>query len=274
MGIEAGVVKGALTRPSGADFMGPMATVQDAIRVARRGAASALDLLLPPQCLKCRLPVDRQGLLCAECWRGVAFIGPPCCAVCGLPFAHDEGPEAICGACVKEPPSFARARAAMVYDAASRALVLGFKHGDRIEAAAPFGRWLARAGAEFLAEADLVVPVPLHRWRLWRRRYNQAALLARALARASALEVVPDLLVRRRATASQHQLSRAQRRLNVRGAFAVDRRRSARLEGARVVLVDDVLTTGATVGACTRALLGAGARSVDVLTLARVVRWR
>jgi ComF family protein len=254
--------------------MASMAVLQDAARLARRGTAGALDLLLPPQCLQCRSAVDRQGLLCAECWREVAFIGPPFCAVCGLPFAHDEGAEAICGACVKEPPSFGRARAAMVYDAASRALVLGFKHGDRIEAAAPFGRWLARAGAEFLAEADLVVPVPLHRWRLWRRRYNQAALLAQALARAAALEAVPDLLVRRRATASQHGLSRRERRLNVRGAFAVAPRRRARLEGARVILVDDVLTTGATVEASATALLGAGAGAVDVLTLARVVRWR
>jgi ComF family protein len=251
-----------------------MATVQDAIKVARHGASSVLDLLLPPQCLQCRAPVDRQGLLCAECWRGVAFITPPYCAICGLPFAHDEGPEAICGACAEAAPRFQRARAAMVYDEASRALVLGFKHGDRTEAAAAFGHWLARAGAAFLAEADLIAPVPLHRWRLWRRRYNQAALLARALARASGVEVVADLLVRRRATASQHQLSRAERRLNVRGAFAVDRRRLSWLEGARVVLVDDVLTTGATVEACATTLLRAGAQSVDVLTLARVVRWR
>ncbi|MDP6708581.1 MAG: ComF family protein [Alphaproteobacteria bacterium] len=251
-----------------------MTTLQGAVRAAKQGTSLALDLLLPPQCLNCRGPVDRQGLLCAACWQGIAFIAPPYCACCGLPFAYDEGPDAVCGGCAARAPAFARARAAMVYDDASRALVLGFKHGDRLEAGAPFGRWLARAGAELLADAELIVPVPLHRWRLWRRRYNQAAVLAQALARASGLEVLPDLLIRRRATASQHGLSRSERRRNVSGAFAIKQGRSERLGGACVILVDDVLTTGATVEAAARTLLRAGARAVDVLTLARVVRMR
>ena len=165
---------------------------------------------------------------------------------------------------------FARARSVLVYDDASRPLILGFKHGDQTHAAAAFGNWLARAGSEMLAEADLVVPVPLHRWRLFRRRFNQAALLGKAVARRAGVRCVPDLLVRGRATPSQGGLSRSGRQRNVKGAFAVRPKRLRDVTGARIVLIDDVLTTGATVSECARVLLRAGAARVDVLTLARV----
>ena len=155
--------------------MGFMVALQTLCRYSLKAGTRLLDLLLPPQCLRCRATVGEQGLLCAVCWQAVNFIVPPYCAVCGVPFGHDEGAEAICGACMRRPPSFGRARAVAVYDDGSRPLVLGFKHGDRIEAAGPFGRWLNRAGPELLETADLIVPVPLHRWRFWRRRYNQAA---------------------------------------------------------------------------------------------------
>jgi len=237
-----------------------------------RFATAALDLLLPPRCLGCGAIVDRQGTLCSICWRGVGFIGPPMCACCGLPFEIAAGPGALCGACVATPPVYARARAAVVYDDGSRSLTLGFKHGDRLHAAAPFARWMVHAGAELLADADLIVPVPLHPWRLFRRRYNQSALLARAVSRMSGVPLAVDAVVRRRRTPSQGGLNRRQRALNVRGAFRVRHGAIATVAGRRVILVDDVLTTGATVGACARALLSAGAVSVDVLTLARVVR--
>ena len=160
----------------------------------------------------------------------------------------------------------------MQYDDASRAMIIGFKHGDRTEAAPAFGRWLARAGAELLAEADLVMPVPLHWTRLFLRRFNQSALLATAVAGLTDRPVEMGLLRRRRRTPSLGHLSAHQRRRTVAGAYAVPEKARARLEGRRVVLVDDVLTTGATAGACSRALLRAGASSVDLLTLARVVR--
>ncbi|MFC5355850.1 ComF family protein [Azospirillum himalayense] len=241
-------------------------------RLATRVLGGILDTLLPPRCLCCGGAVDRQGGLCAPCWSGLTFIAPPLCAGCGTPFDFALEGEPLCGACIAEPPVFARARAVLAYDDGSRPLVLGFKHGDRIHAAGAYGAWLARAGAELLADADLLAPVPLHRLRLFRRRYNQAALLAQAAGRQAARPVIPDLLVRRRATPSQGGLDRSGRRRNVKGAFAVRPGLEPRVAGKRIVLVDDVLTTGATLSECARVLLRAGAERVDALTLARVVK--
>jgi ComF family protein len=238
----------------------------------RRAGALALDSLLPPRCLSCGVQVDRQGALCPSCWTEVAFVEAPVCARCGLPFEVAVEPDAICGACARREPAFRLARAALRYDDGSRRLILALKHGDRTDAARPFARWMARAGRPLLAEAELIVPVPLHWTRLVRRRFNQAALLAHALAAESGATVAPDLLVRRRRTPSQGGLTARQRALNVRGAFAVQPKRRPRVEGRRVLLVDDVMTTGATIEACTRALHRAGAADVDALVLARVVR--
>ena len=238
----------------------------------RAGAVTALDLLLPPRYLACGTAVERQGALCAACWSCLQFLGPPHCMCCGLPFDFDPGVPSRCGGCLRRSPPFERARAALAYDDASRPLLLAFKHADRTHAAPPFGRWLSRAAADLLADTELIVPVPLHRWRLFRRRYNQAALLAQALGRAGDLPVAPDLLVRRRATPSQAGRSRLARMRNVRGAFAVRAGRDPGLMGRRILLVDDVLTTGATVMECARVLKRSGADAVDVVTLARVLR--
>lgn len=238
----------------------------------------ALDAVLPPQCLSCAATVETPGALCAACWAGIVWLGPPHCACCGAPFEFDPSPaggETLrCAACLRSAPEFDRARAVFRYDDTSRALVLAFKHADRLHGAPAFGRWLARAGAELFATADLVVPVPLHWTRLAWRRYNQAALLAKAAASAAATGIacVPDLLIRTRRTPTQGELGPVARRRNVRRAFRVAARHAARLEGRRVILVDDVFTTGATAGECARVLREAGAAAVDVLTLARVVR--
>ncbi|HLF58607.1 MAG TPA: ComF family protein [Alphaproteobacteria bacterium] len=235
-------------------------------RILLRG----LDLLLPPRCLGCGRLVETAHSLCADCWQGVAFLAPPVCARCGYPFEIEAGDGALCAACSREPPPWDRARAVFRYDDRSRGMILGFKYGDRTEAAKAFGQWLARAGRELLAEGDLLVPVPLHWTRLFSRRYNQAALLAHAVSKLSGVPADATVLVRNRRTPPQGGLDRTMRRRNVRGAFAVPVRKQARVARRRIVLIDDVLTTGSTVGACVEALREAGAASVDVLTLARV----
>jgi ComF family protein len=238
----------------------------------RRAAGRMLDAVLPPRCLKCGAAVDAQGGICPTCWSGLRFISAPACACCGLPFEFDQGPGALCGGCTANPPVFDRARAVFRYDEASRDLILAFKHADRTSSAPAFAAWLARAGTDLLADCDLIAPVPLHWSRLFARRYNQAALLALALGRLSGKPVVPDLLVRRRATVKQGHLGRLARARNVAGAFALHPRRSQLAAGKRVLLIDDVVTTGATVTGCARALRREGdAVGVDVLSLARVI---
>ena len=234
-----------------------------------------LDAVLPPLCLTCSEIVETPGGLCAACWQGFSFVAPPYCARCAMPFAAPVGEEAQCGACMARPPRYRRARAALVYNDKSRRLVLPFKHGDRTDIARACGRWMARAGHDLLADADLVAPVPLHWRRLLTRRYNQAQLLARvavAATEGSRARLAPDLLRRPRWTGSQGGLDPRQRRDNVRKAFDIHPRWVGRLAGKSVVLVDDVLTTGATVEACVQVLRRGGAAHVDVLTLARVVR--
>lgn len=251
----------------------PDASDQPRLRASlRRAARWAFDAVLPPRCLQCGELVGDHGALCGACWSRLRFLAPPCCAACGLPFEFDLGADALCGACAARRPRFDRARAALAYDDASRDLVLRFKHADRLEGAATFAGWMARAGGQLIAEADLIAPVPLHWLRLVRRRYNQASLLANAIGKAAGKAVVPDLLVRRRATPTQGHLGRVARRRNVAGAFRLNPSRVNRIAGARILLIDDVLTTGATAESCARTLLTGGARAVDLLVLARVVR--
>ena len=238
----------------------------------RRLADGAVGLVLPRRCLACGVVVDGEGAFCPACWREVEFLGPPFCACCGFPFEYDHGADALCGACAARPPAYGRARAVCAYGERSRGPVIAFKHADRTDAAPGLARLMASAGAELLRDADLIVPVPLHRARLLARRYNQAALLALALGRIAGLPAVPDALVRSRRTRSQGGLSASARRRNVAGAFALRPSRRDAVAGRHVLLVDDVLTTGATAEACTRTLLAGGAADVDVLTVSRVVR--
>ena len=240
-------------------------------RLARGVATVVLDALLPPRCATCDEPVDRPGCLCLECWSGLTFVTRPLCAVCGDPFETAPPGEPVCGDCLADPPPWGRGRSALRYDDASRPLVLGFKHGDRLHLASLLAGWMGAAGTELLADAEVIVPVPLHRWRLLARRYNQAAVLAHALGRATGIPVSDRALQRVKRTPSQGRLTRSQRARNVQGAFRVEASRRPEIAGRRVLLVDDVLTTGATAGACTRVLLRAGAEAVDLLTLARVV---
>jgi len=241
-------------------------------RLARSGLA-VLDLVLPPRCLACGELVEAQGRLCAECWSEIAFLYGRQCRVCGLPLPDVSAEAPICGSCQDEPPVFDRARAALRYDGVARRLVLRFKHGDRLDGTATFAGWMAKAGSELLAAADLVIPVPLHRWRLVQRSYNQSALLARAVGKRAGKPVLVDGLVKLRATASQQRLDAIARRQNVRaGDFAFGPAARLAVPGRRVLLIDDVFTTGSTASACAQCLVAGGARAVDLLTLARVVR--
>jgi ComF family protein len=236
----------------------------------RRIARALFDLIAPPTTMDGRQPCQSSGLSAAA-WSRILFVETPVCDLCGLPQPYDEGRGAmLCAACLSRPPPFRRLRAAALYDEHSRDLILQLKHADQPELGALFARWLSRAGAEVLVDADLVAPVPLHWTRLLSRRYNQAAEIARPLAALAGVAFAPDVLRRRRATQSQGHASARTRKANVQGAFAVPDSARARISGARIVLVDDVFTTGATVRACVRTLLSAGAKSVDVLVVARV----
>jgi ComF family protein len=232
----------------------------------------ALDALLPPRCLACGALTGAEAALCAPCWNRLAFIEAPLCACCGRPFEFAMETGALCAGCVKARPVYERARAVLRYDDASRPLILGFKHGDRTDSVPALAQWLARAGAELVADADAIVPVPLHWWRLFRRHYNQAALLANELGRLADKPVLAEVVRRRRATSSQGKLGAAERRRNVAGAFAVLPGQTGAIRSRRLLLIDDVLTTGATAEAVAETLLEAGAHAVDLLVLARVVR--
>ena len=240
------------------------------------GAAALLrhaaDLALPPQCLACDAPVASSGSLCPACWSKLRLIDKPYCACLGIPFAYDIGPRALSAEAIADPPPFDRCRAVATYDTVARQMVHGLKYRDRLDLASWMGRWMRRAGDELLADAAVVVPVPLHRRRLWWRRFNQSALLAKTIAAASDKPLAAGALRRVRPTLQQAGLSADQRDRNVRGAFQVPAAEKMEVAGRRVLLVDDVSTTGATVKAATRALLRAGATAVDVLVFARVVR--
>ncbi len=236
----------------------------------RHAARLALDIALPTLCVACREPVDGEGV-CAECWAKLSFIAKPYCPRLGIPFVYDPGPELLSMEAIANPPAYQRARAAVRYDDVARTLVHALKYQDRTDLAPAMGRWMARAGQELLEEADALIPVPLHWRRAWGRRYNQSGALARVIARHSGVKVPSEVLRRVRQTEQQIGLSRSQRASNVQGAFKVADSRRSEIQGRRLVLVDDVLTTGATVDACARALLRARAASVDVLVFARVV---
>ena len=248
--------------------------------IAVRGAAGrfrqagqlALDLLLPPRCAACDNPVGVQGQLCSACFGRTNFVTVPLCARCGVPFSSAEQGDAdgVCPTCHERPPLFRHARAALRYDEQARRLILPLKHGDRIELAHILAPMMTRAGAALLAAADVLVPVPLHRRRLFERKYNQAALLAHAVGRLAGRPVLSDALIRTRSTAPLDEKSPEERAREVAGSFETRRRRVGQIVGRAVLLVDDVMTSGATANACSVALLEAGASTVDVLVAARV----
>ena len=232
-------------------------------------AGRVVDTVYPPRCLACTAATDAARGLCPACWADTHFIAGTACRKCGVPLVGDAGAEDVCESCARHPPAWDRGAAALLYAGAGRRMVLALKHGDRLDMVRPLAAWMARAGRTLLAEADVVAPVPLHWRRLVMRRYNQSAELARRLGRDAGRPVVPDLLARRRATSPQSG-GRDGRAANQAGAFAIAPRHAGLVAGKRVLLVDDVLTSGATLSACADTLRAAGAAGVDALALARV----
>jgi ComF family protein len=233
---------------------------------ARAGRAT-LDLLLPPRCPGCGVVTASPDAFCADCFGAMRWLDAHQCSRCGEDEAHRHP---ACARCREPAPAFAAARAAVAYDGPARGVVLRFKHGDATALAGPMAAAMARIARDWLGADALLVPVPLHRWRLWRRGYNQAALLAQALARRCAAPVLLDALARPRRTALSAGMNRAERAANLEGAVCCAR--PATVAGRTIVLVDDVITSGATIGACAAALADAGAQQVRALAFARVVR--
>jgi ComF family protein len=246
----------------------PLRRLAHALRATGR---LAVGVVYPPTCIACGGATGDAHSLCAGCWSKMRFIERPFCDRLGTPFAVDLGVPLLSPAAIADPPVFRRARAVARYDETARNLIHRLKYGDRLELARPMARMMSRAGAELVAAADVVVPVPLYRWRLWQRRFNQAMALAQGVAAAGPLPCRPLWLSRVKPTRSQVGLTKAQRGENLQGAFRVPIEARAHLKGKRVLLIDDVLTTGATANAASRALLRGGADAVDVLTFARVV---
>lgn len=229
------------------------------------------DVLTPSQCLGCGLVLREPASLCVACWGKLTHLDDPVCDMLGTPFAYDQGAGALSAAALADPPLWDRSRAAVAFDEASRGLIHALKYEDRQEAGLLMARMMARAGRILLAETDIILPVPLYRWRLWQRRFNQSAFLAQHLAKAAAKPWRGDVLLRQRRTRSQVGLRLAERRKNVRGAFAVAPERLADVAGQRMLLVDDVRTTGSTAEACAACLKAAGAAKVGLLTFALVL---
>jgi ComF family protein len=245
-----------------------VARLRNGTRVALRFVR---DIALPPLCASCHELLSGEIGLCPHCWSKLSLIEPPYCARLGIPFLYDPGPGLLSMEAIANPPAYDRARAVVLYDDIARVLIHRFKYSDRLDLAPMMGQWMARAGRELLAEADALIPVPLHWRRLWARRFNQPAVLAEEINKLHHLPVLHDTLKRVRPTAQQVGLSKTQRADNVQGAFKVPDECKANIIGRRLVLIDDVLTSGSTVDTCARALLRAGAGHVDVLVFARVV---
>ena len=229
-----------------------------------------LDTALPRLCPACRDLITDRGV-CPACWSKLGFISAPYCPRLGIPFAYDPGPGILSMQAIADPPAYSRARAAVRYDDVAAKLVHAFKYGDRLDLSPLMGGWMVRAGKELFAGADALVPVPLHWRRLWARRFNQSALLAKAISQIDGVPIAENALKRVKPTAQQVGLSQAERASNVQGAFRVPPEGRAEVKGRRLILIDDVLTSGATADACARSLLRAGASNVDVIVFARVV---
>lgn len=232
-----------------------------------------LETLYPTRCVACGEETAESQMLCATCWPDVHFISGLVCDACGVPLQGDARPESqFCESCFKSPPAWGKGRAVALYQGSVRRMVLALKHADRLDIAIPMASWMSGAVRGLTEPDSIVTAVPLHRRRFFLRRYNQAVLLGNRLAKNENLQFVPDILIRVKPTLMQKGMTRQQRFENLRGAIAINPRQSAKIQGKPVLIVDDVMTTGATLSACAEACLAGGAKTVNVIVLARVAR--
>ncbi|MBN2739639.1 MAG: ComF family protein [Rhodobacteraceae bacterium] len=238
------------------------------------GGMHALHAVFPPRCIACGEEVGSDFGLCLSCWEQTSFATGTVCDACGVPLpGDDDGGEAVlCDDCLTHPRPWTRGRTAMMYSGVGRDLVLAFKHADRLDLVRPMAGWMAQAARPLITPDTLIAPIPLHRWRLLKRRYNQSALLVKQMARTTGHEGCVDLFSRTRNTPSQKGHDRDARLANLAEAITVNPVRANLIAGRAVLIVDDVMTSGATLGAATQAALQAGAARVDIVTLARVAK--
>ncbi len=234
-------------------------------------ATKCLDIILPPKCISCGTFVDDANTICPSCWGDLNFISEPSCKICGYPFQFKAEGIELCAGCLNERPLFEKAKSVWVYDQHSKHMVTSFKYSDKTHTADIFGALMSNTGASFIESSDFVVPVPLHPLKLFQRRYNQAALLAQSIARKNNIPIIPDLLIRTKNSPPQASLNRKQRLENIKSAFDINPKFKAALKDKTITLVDDVMTTGATINECAKILLNGGAYAVYVITLARIV---
>lgn len=238
----------------------------------------AIDFVLPPRCVISGEITERQGAVAPDAWKNINFITKPCCVSCGLPFEFEYENDAVCGECIASPPPFSKARSALKYDQGSSELIMRFKHGDQIHATKTFVPWIINAGKEMFPDTDIITPVPLHPSRLFKRKYNQSALIAQEMQKKLKkdyinIEFIPDLLIRSVATPSQGKMNPKARKENVKNAFSLNKKLTDTVKGKNIMLIDDVYTTGATVKECTKTLLHQGkCNKIYVMTLARSVK--
>ncbi len=230
-----------------------------------------MDFLLPPLCISCKTEINSHNSLCPKCWHQVNFIVSPICDIMGTPLPYNTGTVQISAVATTWPPPYNRARSVAVFEGILKHMIHALKYGDRHEGIKLFGKWMTYAGRDILNDADLIIPVPLSQRRLWARRFNQSALLANAIGKNTKIQVDYLSLKRKKHTTTQVGLTRKQRAKNVSGAFSIPAKALPQIAGKNIVLVDDVLTTGATIHACTKTLLKAKAARIDILTLARVI---
>ena len=240
-------------------------------RLINPAVSQLLDIVYPPQCIACGTNVHENGTICAHCWGDINFITDPQCEMCGFPFDFEVAGSHICAGCAKDPPQFSKARAVFLYDDASRRMVTSFKYSDRTENRAAYAKWMARVGADMLQDADFIVPVPLHFFKLIMRKYNQAALLAHEIAKITGKKVIADAIIRNKYTKTQAAFSHKGRFKNINGAFEVNKKYLDILRDKKILLVDDVITTGATANECAKVLINAKVAKVELLTLAKTL---